>query len=174
MQLRLRLTLILRLIYQMKPLAAETVLCTLHVFQHPCRCAARPPSNLPITNFLNSIEICRWQVILRVWPMVRNLFGISQVTNKFIVGRSLDNISKFFRYLDIAQFRDQQRGICIFSQAIRSLGGPMVIHSAASTNGPGFNSPVARAYLIFNYRASTLADNQCWLCAVRLQQTVIV
>ena len=38
------------------------------------------------------------------------------------------------------------------------LGGVMVTHSAA---GPGFNFPVARAYLRFNSRASTLADKQC-------------
>ena len=50
----------------------------------------------------------------------------------------------------------------------------MVIHLAASAKGLGFNSPVAQAYLRFNSRASTLADKHCWLCAVRLQQTVIV
>ena len=37
----------------------------------------------------------------------------------------------------------------------------MVIHTAASAKGPGFNSPVARAYLRFNSRASTLASKQC-------------
>ena len=50
----------------------------------------------------------------------------------------------------------------------------MVIHSAARAKGPGFSSPVARAYLRFNFRPSTLAGKQCLLCAVRLQQTVIV
>ena len=45
----------------------------------------------------------------------------------------------------------------------------MVTHSAAGAMGPGFNFPVARTYLRFNYRASTLAGKQCWLCAVRLQ-----
>ena len=33
----------------------------------------------------------------------------------------------------------------------------MVTHSAAGAKGPGFNSPIARAYLRFNFRASTLA-----------------
>ena len=37
----------------------------------------------------------------------------------------------------------------------------VVIHSAASAKGPGVNFPVARAYLRFNYRASTLAGKQC-------------
>ena len=50
----------------------------------------------------------------------------------------------------------------------------MVIHSAASAKGPRFNFPVARTHLIFTSRSSTLAGKQCWLCAVRLQQTVIV
>ena len=36
----------------------------------------------------------------------------------------------------------------------------MVIHSAAGAKGPAFNSPVARAYLTFNSRASTLAGKQ--------------
>ena len=54
------------------------------------------------------------------------------------------------------------------------LGGLVVIHSAAGAKGPGFNSPVARAYLTFNSQTSTLGGNECWLCAVRLQQTVIV
>ena len=44
----------------------------------------------------------------------------------------------------------------------------------SGAKGPGFNLPVAGAYLRFNYRASTPAGKQCWLCAVRLQQTVIV
>ena len=43
----------------------------------------------------------------------------------------------------------------------RGLGGQVVIHSAASAQGPGFNSPVGRAYLRFNSRASTLAGRQC-------------
>ena len=54
------------------------------------------------------------------------------------------------------------------------LGGLVVTHSAAGAKGPGFNSPVARAYLRFNSRASTLTGKQCWLCAVRLPQTVTV
>ena len=37
----------------------------------------------------------------------------------------------------------------------------MVIHSAASAKGLGFNSPVVRSYLRFNSRASTLAGKQC-------------
>ena len=37
----------------------------------------------------------------------------------------------------------------------------MVIHSAAGAKGPGFNFPVARAYLRFNCRAGTLAGKQC-------------
>ena len=41
------------------------------------------------------------------------------------------------------------------------LGGLVVIHSAAGVNGPGFNSPVTRAYLRFNSQASTLAGKQC-------------
>ena len=50
----------------------------------------------------------------------------------------------------------------------------MVIHSVAGAKGPGFNSPVVRAYLRFISRVSTLVGKQCWLCAVRLQQTVTV
>ena len=42
----------------------------------------------------------------------------------------------------------------------RGLGGLVVIHSAASVKGSGFNSPVARAYLRFNSRTSTLAGKQ--------------
>ena len=53
------------------------------------------------------------------------------------------------------------------------LGG-IVIHSAVSEKGPEFNSSVARAYFVFKSRSSTLAGKQCWLCAVRLQLTVIV
>ena len=37
----------------------------------------------------------------------------------------------------------------------------MVIHSHAGVKGPGFNSPVARAYSRFNSRASTLAGKPC-------------
>ena len=48
--------------------------------------------------------------------------------------------------------------------------GLVVIHSAASAKGPGLDQfPVARAYLRFNSRASTLAGKQYWLYAVRLQ-----
>ena len=54
------------------------------------------------------------------------------------------------------------------------LGGLVVTHSAAGAKGPWFNFTVARAYLRFNSWASTLAGKQCWLYAVRLQQTVIV
>ena len=43
----------------------------------------------------------------------------------------------------------------------RGLDGLVVIHSAASANGPGVDLPVARAYLRFNSRASTLAGKQC-------------
>ena len=50
----------------------------------------------------------------------------------------------------------------------------LVKHSAASAMGSGFNFPVAQAYLRFTSRASTLTGKQRWLCAVRLQQTVIV
>ena len=57
---------------------------------------------------------------------------------------------------------------------IRGLGGLVVTHSAASTKGPVINSPAGRAYLRFNSQASPLAGKQCFLCAVRLQQTVIV
>ena len=53
-------------------------------------------------------------------------------------------------------------------------GRLVVTHSAAGAEGPGFNSPVARAYLRFNSRASTPAGKQRRLCAVRLQQTAIV
>ena len=57
----------------------------------------------------------------------------------------------------------------------------MVIQSTASAKGSGFNSPVARAYLRFNPRASTLTGKQ-WLavrCTVaascdRIQLAVIV
>ena len=48
----------------------------------------------------------------------------------------------------------------------------MVIHSAASAKGLGFNSAVAQAYLKFNARASTLAGKQAMRCT--LQQTMIV
>ena len=44
---------------------------------------------------------------------------------------------------------------------LEALVDPVVIHSAASAKGPWFNFPVARVYLRFNYRASTLADRQC-------------
>ena len=54
------------------------------------------------------------------------------------------------------------------------LGCLVVIHSAADARGPGFNSLVAQAYMRNNSRASILADKQCWLCAVQLQQTAIV
>ena len=57
---------------------------------------------------------------------------------------------------------------------ISGLGCPLAKYSAASAMGSGFNFPVARAYLRFTARASTLTGKQCWLCAVRLQQTVIV
>ena len=50
----------------------------------------------------------------------------------------------------------------------------MIIHSAAGAMGSVFNSPVAGAYLSFNSRASTPAGKQCWMCSVRLQQTMIV
>ena len=59
-------------------------------------------------------------------------------------------------------------------QNLVGLGGLVVTHSTAGAKGPGFNSAVTRAYLRFNSRASTLAGRQCWLYAVRLQQTVIV
>ena len=52
--------------------------------------------------------------------------------------------------------------------------GLVVKHAAASAMGSGFNFPVVREYLRFTFRASTLTGKQCWLCAVRLQQTVIV
>ena len=54
------------------------------------------------------------------------------------------------------------------------LGDLVVRHSAAGAKGPGFNFPVARAHLKCNSQASTLASKQCWLRAVRFQQTVIV
>ena len=44
----------------------------------------------------------------------------------------------------------------------------MVIYSAAIAKDSGFNSPIVRAYLRYNYLASTLEGRQCWLCAVRL------
>ena len=50
----------------------------------------------------------------------------------------------------------------------------MVVHSAACAKDLGFNSPVARAFFRLNSRPSILIGKQCWLCAVRLQQTVIV
>ena len=64
--------------------------------------------------------------------------------------------------------------------AVQWLHGSLVVtwqssgYMAAGAKGPDFNSPVARAYLRFNSRASTRAGKQCWLSAVRLQQTVIV
>ena len=61
-------------------------------------------------------------------------------------------------------------GIC---NIYRGLGGLVVIHSAASAKGPGFNSTVARTYLRFNSRASTHWQASR-LCIVQLQQTVIV
>ena len=48
------------------------------------------------------------------------------------------------------------------------------IHTAAGAKGPGLTSSVARAYLRFNSMASTLAGKQCWLCASRLLQTVML
>ena len=44
---------------------------------------------------------------------------------------------------------------------IGHFGGLVVMHSAASAKGLGFNSQVTRAYLRFNSRASTLAGTQC-------------
>ena len=44
---------------------------------------------------------------------------------------------------------------------IFGLGGRVVKHSAARAKGQWFNSPVARAYLKFNSRVSTLADKRC-------------
>ena len=41
------------------------------------------------------------------------------------------------------------------------LGGLVIIPSASGAKGPGFNSPVTRAYLRFNSWASTLAVKQC-------------
>ena len=43
---------------------------------------------------------------------------------------------------------------------LTGLGGLVVIHSAASAKGPGFNSPIFRAYLRFNSRASKLTGKQ--------------
>ena len=71
---------------------------------------------------------------------------------------------------------------CVPTRTLRSaerkdlvgLGNLVIIHSAASAKAMGFNSPVAQEYLRFNSRAATLIGKQCWLCAVRLQQTVIV
>ena len=54
------------------------------------------------------------------------------------------------------------------------LRGLVATHSAAGAKGPGFTSPITFAHVRFNYRASTLASKQWWLCAVRLLQTVIV
>ena len=39
--------------------------------------------------------------------------------------------------------------------------GVMVTNSAADAKGPRFNSSVARTYLGFNSRASTLTGKQC-------------
>ena len=46
-------------------------------------------------------------------------------------------------------------------QCFGGLVGLVVTHSAAGANGPGFNSPVGRTYLRFNYPASSLAGKQC-------------
>ena len=62
----------------------------------------------------------------------------------------------------------------IFLNISRGLGGLVVTRSAAGAKGPELNSTVVRAYSRFNSRVTTLAGKQCWLCAVRLQQTVIV
>ena len=43
----------------------------------------------------------------------------------------------------------------------QSLAGLVVTHSTAGVNDLGFNCPVARTYLRFNSRASTLASKQC-------------
>ena len=51
--------------------------------------------------------------------------------------------------------------IIIIITIITDLDGPVVTHSTAGVKGPGFNSPVARAYLRFNFRPSTLAGKQC-------------
>ena len=53
-------------------------------------------------------------------------------------------------------------------------GGLMIKQSAAGAKVPRFNSPVTRAHLRFNSRMATRAGKQCWLCSVRMQQTVIV
>ena len=70
-------------------------------------------------------------------------------------------------------------GICdahIFSvwQTVLGLVDLVVIHSAAGAKGPVFKFPVARAYLIFIYRASTLAGKQCWIYAVQLHTCGLV
>ena len=51
----------------------------------------------------------------------------------------------------------------IYIYICRGLDGLVITHSDAGAKGPGFNSEVARAYLRFNSRASTLAGKQCWL-----------
>ena len=54
----------------------------------------------------------------------------------------------------------------------QGLGGLVVTHSAAGSKNPGFSCPDTQAYL--RLWASIIPDKQCWLCAIRLQQTVIV
>ena len=64
-----------------------------------------------------------------------------------------DDIVDQFDFHEVAR----SHAINLFKQ---SLCGPMVTHSAAGAKGPGFNSPVARAYLRFISRASILEGKQ--------------
>ena len=54
------------------------------------------------------------------------------------------------------------------------LGGLQVTHRLLVREGSVFNASVAREHSRFNFWAFTPAGKQFWLCAVRLQQTVIV
>ena len=51
-------------------------------------------------------------------------------------------------------------GSILYMQLKCGAGDLVVIHSATSAKGPGFNSPFVRAYWRFNFRASTLAGKQ--------------
>ena len=60
-------------------------------------------------------------------------------------------------YWGIAFFRHEMwRAVRIVSCRLKSLGGLVVTRSADGENGPGFNPPVVRAYLRYNFRYFTL------------------
>ena len=52
-------------------------------------------------------------------------------------------------YIYIYIYTYRHKYIHSTNKTLRSLGGRVVIHSAAGAKGSGFNSPVARAFILF-------------------------